>query len=557
MLQGYLVVEKDGRRVPIFSELTVGRTQDSGLVIEDTAASRRHVEIKQNGGRMLWRDLGSTNGTMINGSRMLAGELKDGDRIQIGETVLSVHLETAERDSSQKKPDSRLFSETILNLSGEVEAQSGESDKATALLEAVYQVVNDIADNDDPGTLMHRILETTLRAISGQRGAIFLSNEGGELEPLPACCVASDGAGGLSPAAPMAFQVSSTVTQRVLRHGESVLFQDSDADSEFNASASIMSLQLRSILCVPLRAKDKILGLLYIDSNRDDQKYNHDHLLLAAAVGNSAGIALENARMHRQMLDKQRIEQEIETAWTIQEGFLIKDWPNSDPRYAVYGETRPAKTVGGDFYDVVQPAPDVVGLLIGDVSGKGVPAALTMAQLLAEFRLFARDSISPATVLKRLNENLARRSRRGLFCTLSYLTLDLKTGALTCANAGHSPLLIIAREGTSYFCEASGPPAGILPDGPWHDEGAVLNPGESLLLYTDGIVEARSMTTRVHSHEAEPVEFESSGLSEAAKPCYGRPPLELIAAINAQVKRFCAPAQPHDDCTMIALRYTP
>lgn len=109
-------------------------------------------------------------------------------------------------------------------------------------------------------------------------------------------------------------------------------------------------------------------------------------MLLSTAVGNSAGLALENARMHVQIVEKNRTDSEIQHAWQIQQGFLINEWPEDDARFKVYGDTRPAKTVGGDFYDFVQPDDAHVGLLIGDVSGKGVPAALTMAQLLTEFR---------------------------------------------------------------------------------------------------------------------------------------------------------------------------
>jgi len=564
VLRGYVIVDADGRKVPVEDTLVVGRTSDSGLMIDDNAASRRHMEIKARPDTFVWKDLGSTNGTILNGSKMLAGELKNGDRIQIGETTLTFEVHGRPEPKNGPDPDarphqdeSRLFTETIMDAQGVVQRQDAAPSKTTQLLEAVYSVANEIATNYEICSLMDGVLKTTLRAINAQRGAIFLADATHQLLPCSKCgTVHSIENGTLQTMQIGDIKISGTVASRVIRDGESVLYQDTDSDMELNASESIMSLQLRSIVCVPLRAKHGILGILYIDSDRQDQNYSHDDLLLAASVGNSAGLALENAEMHQEILEKQRIEQDLATAWTIQEGFLVKEWPNSDPRYDVYGETRPAKTVGGDFYDYVRPNKNTIGILMGDVSGKGVPAALTMAQLLAQFRLLARDLDSPVEVLKELNRSLVKRSQRGMFCTLCYLTLDLTNGQVICANAGHHPVLQIGKNGVSNFGDATGPPAGILPDGPWVETRALINPGDSLLLYTDGIVEARSMTTIVGgASQSAPVEYEEEGLFRCAGRLYGESAQALIEAINFDVQRYTAPAAPHDDCTMIAVRY--
>lgn len=555
MLRAYLVSDRAGDRALVDSVLTIGRTRDCNVVIDDGAASRRHVEIKARDGGFVWKDLGSTNGTLINGKHMLGGKLKDGDLLQIGESVFRFEIEHVP-DAPGTPPESKLFQETILDDSVE-RGKPLEGDRKTALLEAVYSVVNAIARNYHPCHLLDQILETTMRAVDAQRGAIFLAGPTDELLPCPECGqVHRIVEGHIRPASLKEIPISSTVVQRVLRGGESVLYKDTDHDTELNASESIMDLKLRSILCAPLRAKQGILGILYIDSDRTDKSYSEDDLLLAAAVGNSAGLALDNARMHQEILEKQRIEQEIDTAWSIQEGFLVKDWPDHDPRFKIYGETRPAKRVGGDFYDFVQPRPDTVGMLIGDVSGKGVPAALTMAQLLAEFRLIARDIESPAEVLAALNTELVARTRYGIFCTLCYLTLNLETGAVTTANAGHHAILHLGQQQFAHSGDASGPPVGVLNQAEWHNEEFTIAPGDSLLLYTDGIVEARSMSTRHEGDgDAAIIEYETKGLEKAARVHYGQNPKVLIDAINNDVQRFCAPGAPHDDCTMVALRY--
>jgi len=380
--RGFLVSEKDSRglrRVPIHGSIVVGRSADCGFVIDDTAASRRHFQIVDRGGEFHWRDLGSTNGTVLNGSRMLEGRLKPGDRLQVGETVLRFEVEEAP-EAAPAPEDSTMFKQTILDEAGRAITEMPRG-RAEDLLRAVYAVTNEIASNYEPCSLIDRILEMTVDAIGAQRGALFFADPAAEV--LMPCTVCSRihiiENGRLGRAERDDIRISQSVAQRVLQEGESVLYRESNGA----ASESILSLKLRSVLCAPIRGKYEIFGILYLDTTRPDRQYTQDDMLLATAVAKSAGLAIENASLHRQILEKQRIEQEIEFAWSIQQGFLVKQWPEEETQFQVYGDTRPAKTVGGDFYDFARPDPYHAGILIGDVSGKGVPAALTMAQLLS------------------------------------------------------------------------------------------------------------------------------------------------------------------------------
>lgn len=482
MRRGFLIVDspdRERRRVPVADSILIGRALDCGLVIEDAAASRHHVQISARGGDYFWKDMGSTNGTLVNGALMLEGRLRDGDRIEIGKTSLVFRSEEVP-DKPVSGDTNRLFRGTIISEGGEAR-QAQADEKPAQLLQAVYSVMHEIATNYEVCSLTDRILETTVRAIDAQRGAILFAPLGlPDVAPCPVCGryhVITDGR--LAHVDREAVHISTTVANRVLQGGESVLYQDTDEAHDLDHAASIVSLKLRSIMCTPVRGKNDILGILYIDSTRPGQAYTQDDLLLATAVGNSAGLALENARMHTEMLEKQRMDQEIEYAWNIQQGFLVKHWPDGAGRFEVYGETRPAKTVGGDFYDVVEPRPGAVGVLIGDVSGKGVPAALTMAQLLAEFRLCAQISDSPTEVLDSLNRGMAERSQRGMFCTLSYLLLDLETGVVRCANAGHHAAVRFGKNGVTFFGEPTGPPLGVLPMAHWDEDQDRLEPAKA------------------------------------------------------------------------------
>lgn len=541
------------QRRTMLGDLTIiGRTEECGFVIDDSAASRRHAEIRRRANSFLLRDLGSTNGTSVNGSRIIEIDLRHGDEIRIGDTVL--RFEKEEEQAARRAPE-HSFIGTILAGDKELAVGGGAAQsKAEELFQAVYSFSNAVSTNYEPCSLADCIIETAVHAIHAQRGAV-LFNEGDTLGGCPVCGLVHwirDGKPARSEVSEV--RISNTVAQRVIEGGESVLFQDVDADGELNVAESIVSLNLRSIICAPLKAKSGVLGILYIDTDRASHAYTEDDMLLASAVANSAGLAIENAQMAQELLVKQRIEQEIAFAWTIQEGFLVKEWPESDPRFRVYGETRPAKVVGGDFYDYVQPLEDHVGVLIGDVSGKGVPAALNMAQLLAQFRLFAKDESSPAKVLAALNEDLTKRTQRGMFCTMCYILLNLRTGLVRCANAGHHPAAILGASGVASRGEATGPPAGILPAAPWTDEEWTIAPGDMVLLYTDGVAEARP-SQAVTGADGAIEDYGLEGIMRAAGQLDAREPRELIGAINEDVRVFCAPDAPHDDCTMIAVKY--
>lgn len=541
---------QDGRRIPIGASLVVGRGGGCDLVIRDLAASRKHLEIKPYGDGYECRDLGSSNGTRVNSEKITTRELESGDEIRIGTTTMTFFLEDPARSAV---PEKTVFLQTIIDASGHTQAPP--SSRSKELLEAAYTLMNSMSSSFNSCELVDNILETTMRAVRAQRGAVLFAGEDQELKPCAECGYVHtirDGERILTGLGEV--EISKSVVNRVLNDRENVLLKSARGDGLDDPTKSIAALKLTSILCVPIRTQDRILGILYIDTDLSDHEYTDDDMLLAAAAGNSAGLALENARIHKDLLDRQRVDQDIEAAWTIQESFLVRDWPTDDPRMEVYGLTRPAKVVGGDFYDFARLDEDHIGLLIGDVSGKGVPAALTMALLLAEFRLCAAGAEGTAEVMRRLNERMVARSRRGTFCTAALVALNLSNGHLMAANAGHHPIARISADGVSTCLPASGPPVGILEGVDWSDEESVVQPGETLLLYTDGITEARDGSADTENIR-EDDEYGFAGIERVARQRPERSPRSLIEAVLADVDQYCSPLAPHDDCTMIALKY--
>jgi serine phosphatase RsbU (regulator of sigma subunit) len=535
----YLLDESDHRgesRVAVGDLLLVGRTSDCGFIISDPSASRHHMEITVSDGVYRWRDLDSTNGVFVNEEKMTEGVLNPGDRIRIGATVLRFEMLDAD-------PLSDNLAERLEQAASGPNPQEADA------------VMNAVASDYDPCSLVDRILQTTMKAIGGQRGAVFFAGENDELLPCQACGnIHLIENGEMKHAEPGSIRVSRTVAQRVLRRGESVLLRDTDDGGQFNGAASVIALELRSIICAPLRGKYGNLGILYIDTNRAGQPYTPAHMLLSTAVGNSAGLALENARMHQEILQKQRTDQEIEFAANIQEGFLVRNWPQDDPRYDVYAETRPAKVIGGDFYDFVRLASGKIGLLVGDVSGKGVPAALTMAQILAEFRTHAAQNVAPLDLVQMLNVSQATRTQRGVFCTLYYAVIDPATGEVECVNAGHHPALCVRKHGTEMVGAPSGPPIGIFTDATWEVGHYHLDVGDAIYMYTDGIVEARGVTTS-HGIDKKPEEYGLQALRTLTEDFRGEAPDVVVREVLRDVFRYTEPLAPHDDCTLLSLRY--
>ena len=191
LLRGYIIIETAGRKVPVEESLVIGRTADSGLMIEDNAASRRHMEIKARPDRFIWKDLGSTNGTLVNGAKMLAGELKNGDTIQIGETTLRFEVHGRAEPARPAESgggtgeESRLFTETIMDAHGQVQKQEAPN-KTTKLLEAVYSVANEIATNYEPCSLMDGVPHRPSRRLT-RSGGHLSGGSAVKLLPCPHC----------------------------------------------------------------------------------------------------------------------------------------------------------------------------------------------------------------------------------------------------------------------------------------------------------------------------------------------------------------------------------
>ncbi len=328
----------------------------------------------------------------------------------------------------------------------------------------------------------------------------------------------------------------------VAEEGKPLLIEDVYTHPKFyRGHDDATGYRTKSMIAVPLKVGDRITGVAQVINRLDDHPFDRDDLDLFIALCSMAAIAIENAKMHRSLMEKQRLVKDMEFAKTVQESFL----PQRAPELANYrfsAHYTPAQEVGGDFYDFLQLDRGRTGIVIGDVSGKGVPAALYMAKLGSDLKTLAFTEPGPSAALKKLNNLLAERSRRGMFATLLYLELDSENGRLTLSNAGHLPPIVKKADGTvTKGSPAGGSPLGILPGMEFGQDSLLLERGDTVVLYTDGIIEAMNEKDQLYGYER----------FEALIRKSPQDPEALKSAIINDVNRFTGLSPQHDDMTLV------
>jgi len=294
-------------------------------------------------------------------------------------------------------------------------------------------------------------------------------------------------------------KVGEGVVGRVAATGSSILIKDALHDPR-TPEISADFLQIKTMVVAPLKIKKEVLGVIALVNKENDERFSEVDDSLLHALGNQAAISINNAKLYQDLSEKERLEQELRIARDIQ-GFLF---PKESPRmegFELASLARPAMEVGGDYYDYIEVSKDEWGLVIADVSGKGVPGALVMAVVRSMLRAEAVGKSSAAQVLSRVNMSIYRDIRDDMFVSLFYLVLNVRKRTLNYARAGHDPSILFHGKEQRYELLDRGGIALGLDEGAFFNEtleqGEVeLSPGDTLVLYTDGITEARMKTMR-------------------------------------------------------------
>ena len=332
----------------------------------------------------------------------------------------------------------------------------------------------------------------------------------------------------------------------VAKTGRALIIKDAYKSKKFNPAYDRKTgFKTGSILCAPLKAKDKIIGVCQVIHRQGSGKvFTRKDLSLFRLFCDSAALAIQNARIHHILMEKQRLEKDMEFAQSVQESFLPQKAPEH-PNFQFAASSIPAQNVGGDYYDFIQLGPSTLGILLGDVSGKGVSAALQMARLMSDFRYVSTKNSEPRDVLREVNNIFFERSYRGMFTTVVYMVLNLNRRRASIANAGHLPVLLQRRGGpVEEVAHASGTPLGMLPQTQYQQVELDLHPGDRLVVLSDGVIETKSEQEELFGQERL-VRFLEQ---EAGEPAV------LLMQLEKTLTAFSGKAPQFDDKTAVALQ---
>ena len=524
-----------GRRIVTVEKLPflIGRRVGSDLHLPSGEISRDHAEIVTAEGGYAIRDRGSRYGTFVNDDSVQEGPLAHGDRIRLGRSggaEMTFLLTDATAPATDRSSDA-----------------VGDLRQVAALLEGLRAVGSARVLDDVLGLVM----DSSIAVSGAERGFIMLANPEGELEfkmgrsrdraTLP-------GSG---------FETSRKIPEEVFRTGQTRIEADLlDGDLAAKHMGTI-ALGIRHVLCVPLRlvrytdedtapSEERRVGVLYLDSREKGT-------LLASSTGsaletlaNEAAVAIENAKLYRTALEKARLEQEMSTAAEIQQA-LLPTRQRTGPFFEAAAETLPCRSIGGDFFEYIDLPEGGLGFALGDVAGKGPPAALLGAMMQGSLtaQAYLSAGAGPASTMAAVNKALVLRGIQGRFVTLFYGVL-FPDGRLTYCNAGHNAPMLVTKGAPVQRLEEDGMVLGLFDGVDFAEATVTLGTGDFLVVFSDGVSEAM---------DADDEEFGDDRLVESLTAMTADEAKSRLDHVFASVKQFTAGAAQNDDVTAMVVEY--
>jgi serine phosphatase RsbU (regulator of sigma subunit) len=528
------VTDPNGRRVvaldkPVF---IIGRRTAADLQLVNADVSREHAEIARDGMRFLLRDRGSRYGTFVNGEQVTERPLEHGDRIRLGRTdgielvfmsdVTTTHV-SGLRDAATDADDLRQMA-AILN--GLRALGSGR------VLDEVLTLV----------------LDSALDVTKAERGFVMLARADGELEFKVARGANRITLPGTS------FTTSAKIPREVYLTGQSRIVGDLMDGNLAGMHDGTIAIGIRHVLCVPLSVHQmssgpgegvasRVIGVLYLDGRERGTMLSHATRSSLEAFATQAALAIESARLYAESAEKARLDRDLRIAADIQRALLPEGIYGSGA-IDLAAASLPCRTVGGDFFDYLEVGERGFGFALGDVAGKGPPAALLAVVVQSNFVAHAPISTDPADTMARINKALLRRAIEARFATMFYGAVTAG-GTLSYCNAGQEPPLVVHTDRIEWL-EAGGPVLGLLGIATYEQATIPLQPGDLVVICSDGVTEARN---------AAGDEFGRDRMVAAMTGCHGGQPDTVLEQLLEAVRKFSAGAPQGDDITAMVVRY--
>ncbi|MCE2539963.1 MAG: SpoIIE family protein phosphatase [Acidobacteria bacterium] len=517
----------------------IGRRAESDLVLSQGEVSRDHAEVVAIGAGYAIRDRGSRYGTFVNDEPVTERALGDGDRIRLGRiggAEVIVHLRGT---AGSAEPGAGIGAATAADLR-----------QVAALLDGLRALSSSRVLDD----VLALVMDSAIAVSGAERGFIMLANDDGALDLKIAR------ARGRQTLPGSGFETSRKIPEEVFRTGRTRIEADLLTGDLANVHVGTVALGIRHVLCVPLRLmrfsdaanagpaaeQQHRIGVLYLDSRDKAKLLSPGTEGALETLANEAAVAIQNAELYRAALENAKLERELQTAAEIQQALLPKR-QRSGVFFEAAAAMLPCRSIGGDFFDYIDRPDGALAFALGDVAGKGPPAALLAALMQGSLAAEGcRVGAGPAATMTTVNTALVRRGVQGRFVTLFYAVL-YPDGRLVYCNAGHNAPVLVTANGVSRL-DTGGMVVGLFDGVPFDEGTAILQPADYLVLFSDGVSEAMN---------GDEEEYGDDRLLDCLAGTTGSACEPRLQEILASVERFTAGAPQHDDVTAMVVTYQP
>ena len=552
----YLVVRRagqDGERIALDSTApcSLGRSRECTVVLADASVSRHHARVSWRDGDWWAEDLGSKNGTKVNAQRIEAAtRLSPGDVLQLGnfQVVFSAPESRGTARVADVAGPVMMKTFAVTELEGGSDTRSCGAGLAPgpmgAFLRAVDRVGQALLAHRTVDELFEFVVELASDVLRADRTALLLiDRESGALTPRAVRRGASAGAGDIV--------VSRSIARAAVEQRHAILTGDAQADSRFRAQESVIQQRIHSAMCAPLWHDEEVLGIIYVDNVAAPAPFEEGDLRLLTLIAHLTAVKVRETEQYEAVERGKQFAQELKRAAAMQQALLPPE-PVRRGRVIAAGKNIPSFDVGGDYFDFIEAEDGRLAVGLGDVAGKGMGAALLMMNLQAMVRAQVETGRSLRDVMARLNRSI-HQSVRGLrFVTLFLAEIDPESGQVTYVNGGHNPPYVVRASGETEPLTAGGLLLGMFPEAEYEEGSATLQPGDLLVIYSDGVTEARAPAK---PGEEMGEEWGEERLLDLLRESRSRPAEEVVEHLIGTIRRFNGPAQLADDVTVAVIRF--
>ncbi len=503
------------------AKIVIGRSPKNEVVLNDPCCSSYHASIFPTDRGYAVKDLGSKNGTYLNRRPITQEtELRSGDEITIGDTRILFNREALPKSSH-----------TVI----QVRDILGKSSREKNLIDEV----NEALSYDQPlDKFLEHIMNVTARYIPMDRGILMLME--GNPERLVRKVVKVPG----SAKETEALGISESIVRTALNRNSAVMISDVQSDEAFSKAQSVIIHKIHSALCVPLWNNQEVIGAIYLDRISVAGPFSEGDLRDLTLLGNVAAVRIKEVELREAERRNELHRKELDWAKATQENLLPKEDPVFPP-FDISGSARTCQYVGGDYFDFIGLGPDALGIVIADVSGTGIGAAILMAHLNGALHSGIRATEDLSKLAAELNDDIHQKSEINAFISFFLGIVDRKKSELTYVNAGHNPPLLLDTAGRVQSLRSTGLCLGMFPGASCETKKVTLGPGDLLCLYTDGVVESRNDAGE---------EFGEERLRDVLKENASLPARGIIEKIYSTVFEFTNNPKPEDDISLIVLK---